>query len=82
MSTSYLVAHLKRVQSGCKKIINSADMVETVISDYMSPHCNPELEESKLIFLHHTLAHDDNEDREPIFLQDTLAYDAAYAYQV
>ena len=26
-------------------------MVETVISDQMSPHCDPELEDSKLIFL-------------------------------
>ena len=34
-------------------------MVETVIFDQMSPHCGPELEDSKLIFLHDTLAHDD-----------------------
>ena len=33
-------------------------MVETVISDQMSPHCDPELEDSKSIFLHDTLAHD------------------------
>ena len=32
-------------------------MVETVISDYMSPHCDLELEDSKPIFLHDTLAH-------------------------
>ena len=34
-------------------------MTETVLFDYMSPHCNPELEDSKPIFLHDTLAHDD-----------------------
>ena len=33
-------------------------MVETVIRDQMSPHCDPELEDSKSIFLHDTLAHD------------------------
>ena len=37
----------------------SVDMVETVILDYMSHHCDPELEDSKPIFLHNTLAHDD-----------------------
>ena len=34
-------------------------MVETVRSDYMSLHCDLELEDSKPIFLHDTLAHDD-----------------------
>ena len=35
-------------------------MIETVILDYMSPHYDPELEleDSKPIFLHDTLAHD------------------------
>ena len=33
-------------------------MAETVIFDYMSPHCNPVLQDSKPIFLHDTLAHD------------------------
>ena len=42
-----------------KKIRSSADMVETVISDQMSPHCDPELEDSKPVFLYGTLAHDD-----------------------
>ena len=42
-----------------KKISSSADIVEIVLSDYMSPHCNPELEDSKPIFLHDTLAQDD-----------------------
>ena len=41
-----------------KKISSSADMVDTVISDQMSPHSDPELEDSKPIFLHDTLAHD------------------------
>ena len=36
---------------GCKKIIRSVDMVETVISDQMSPHCDPELEDSKINLL-------------------------------
>ena len=35
---------------GCKKISSSADMVQTVIFDQMSPHCDPELEDSKPIF--------------------------------
>ena len=30
---------------GCKKISSSANMVETVIFDQMSPHCDPELED-------------------------------------
>ena len=34
-------------------------MVETIIFDYMNPHCDPELEDSKPTFLHDTLAHDD-----------------------
>ena len=42
---------------GSKKISSSADMTETVIFDQMSPHCDPELEDRKLIFLH-ILAHD------------------------
>ena len=43
------------IKFGCKKISSSADMVETVISDQMSLHCDPELEDSKPIFLHDTL---------------------------
>ena len=46
------------VKFGCKMISSSADIVETVIFDQMSPHCDPELENSKSIFLHDTLAHD------------------------
>ena len=46
------------IKFGCKKISTSADMVATVTSDQMSPHCDPELEDSKPIFLRDTLAHD------------------------
>ena len=46
------------IKFGCRKISSSADMVETVIVDQMSPHTDPELEDSKPIFLHDTLAHD------------------------
>ena len=42
---------------GCKKISNSADIVETVIFDQMSPHSDTELEDSKPIFLHDILAY-------------------------
>ena len=35
---------------GCKKISSSVDMLETVISDYISPHCDLELEDSKSSF--------------------------------
>ena len=47
------------IKFGCKKINSLADMVETetVISDQMSPHCDPELKDNKPIFLHDTLAH-------------------------
>ena len=41
-----------------KKISSSVDMVETVISDQISPNCDPELQDSKPIFLHDTMAHD------------------------
>ena len=47
------------IKCSCKKISSTVDMVETVILDYMSPHYDPELEGSKPIFLHDTLAHDD-----------------------
>ena len=43
---------------GCKKISSSTDKVETVIFDQMSPHCDPELEDRKPIFLQDILAHD------------------------
>ena len=41
----------------CKKINNAADTVETV-SDYMSRHCDLDIEDSKPIILLDTLAHD------------------------
>ena len=43
----------------CRKISSSLDMVETVIFDYMSLNCDLELEDSKQIFSHDTLAYDD-----------------------
>ena len=43
---------------GCKKKSGSSDMVETVIFDQKSPHCDPELEDRKQIFLHDILARD------------------------
>ena len=46
------------IKFGRKKISSSTYMVETVIPDQMSPHCDPELEDSKPIFLHNTVAHD------------------------
>ena len=48
-----------QIKFGCKKISSLADMAETVIFDQMSPHCDPELDDSKPIFLHDVLAHDD-----------------------
>ena len=47
------------IKFGCKTISSSVNMVETVIPDEMSPHYNPELEDSKPIFLHDTLVNDD-----------------------
>ena len=47
-----------QIKFGCKKISSLADMAETVIFDQKSPHCDPELEDSKPIFLHDTLTHD------------------------
>ena len=48
-----------QIQFGCKKISSSVDIVEIVISDHMSPHCDLKLEDSKPIFFHDTLAVDD-----------------------
>ena len=49
------------IKCSCKKISSSVDVVvvETLILDYMSPHYDPELEDSKPDFVHDTLAHDD-----------------------
>ena len=44
---------------GCRKISSSVDMIGTVIFDYMSPHCDLELEDSKPIFSQETPAYDD-----------------------
>ena len=46
------------IKFGCKEISSSADVVKTVIFDQMSPVCDHELEDSKPVFLHDTLAHD------------------------
>ena len=46
------------IKFGYKKISSSVNMVETVISDQMSLHCDPDLEDGKPIFLHDTFAHD------------------------
>ena len=46
------------IKFGCKKISSSVDMVETVIFDHISPNCGLDLENSKPIFSHDTLAHD------------------------
>ena len=75
-----------QTEFGCQKISSSADMVETVIFDCMSPHCDPKNEDSKPIFLHDTLAHDDASSNQvwlqkdlecsySFFSEDTLAYD-------
>ena len=47
------------IKYGCKKISRSVDTLETVIFNYMSPHYDPKLEDSKTVFLHDILAHDD-----------------------
>ena len=38
------------IRFGCKKISSSADMIEAVLFDQMSPHSDPELEDNKPIF--------------------------------
>ena len=45
------------IRFGCKNTNSSVDMVETVIFDYMNPHCNIGLENIKPIFSHDTLAY-------------------------
>ena len=47
------------IKFGCKNISSSVDTEEIVRSDYMSFHCDPELEHVKPVFLHDTLAYDD-----------------------
>ena len=41
-------------------------MVETVISDNMSPHCDHDPEDTKPVFSHDTVSHD---DASPYWLQ-------------
>ena len=50
-----LMMMYRPIKFGYKNISSSADMVEAVISDYMSLYFNPALEDSKPIFLHNTL---------------------------
>ena len=52
-----MMLYYYQFEFGCKKTSSSTDMVETVIFDQMSPHCDPELEDRKQIFLHDILAH-------------------------
>ena len=47
------------IKFDCKKTSTSVEMVGTVIFDYISLRCDLELEDSKPIFLHDTLAHND-----------------------
>ena len=47
------------IKFGCTNISSSVDLVETVISYHMCPHCDLDLEDNKPIFLHDTLVHDD-----------------------
>ena len=35
------------IKCGCKKISTLVDVVETLMLDYMSPHYDPELEDTK-----------------------------------
>ena len=44
-----------QIKCSRKEISSSVDMVETVISDHMSPPCDPE-QDSKTSFLHDTVS--------------------------
>ena len=57
--TLQLMVMYQSIKFGCKRISSSVDMVETVISDCMSPHYALNHEESKPIFSPHILALDD-----------------------
>ena len=46
------------IKTGCKKISKSVDVVETLIFDSMSAHCDPELKDRKPILLQDNLAQD------------------------
>ena len=47
------------IKFGCKKVSSLPDMVETAISDQMSPYCDLDLQDSKPVFLKNNLAHND-----------------------
>ena len=46
------------IKFDCRKINISVNIVETVILDYTSPHCDLKLEDGEPVLLHDTLAHD------------------------
>ena len=45
------------IKPGCKNISSSVEAAEAVIFDYMSLHCDLELDDRKRIFLHDLLIH-------------------------
>ena len=49
----------RQTKSGCKRISSSEDTVEIVISDYVNPHCDLNLEVSTPLFPRGTPSHDD-----------------------
>ena len=56
----------------------SADMVETVIFDKMSRHCDPEFEHSKPIFLHDILAHDVASPYQVFFTEGSVSEEISF----
>ena len=62
-TTLQLMMMYHPIKVSCKKIGRSVNMVETVISDYMSSYCDPDIEDSKPIFLHDTVACNDESHR-------------------
>ena len=57
--TLQLIMMYHTINFGCKIISGSVDIIETVISENTSLHCNLDLEDCWQIFLQKTLAHDD-----------------------
>ena len=57
--TLQLMMMCQNIKFGSKKISSSVDMAEKVISDYMRPHCDLDLEDGKQIFLYDILALND-----------------------
>ena len=52
LKTPKIMMMYYQMSFNCKMISSSAHMVETVIFDYMSPHCNPQLQDFKPVSLH------------------------------